>query len=29
MLADLDVEPATYQHRKTSSLGSKRRINWL
>ena len=29
MLADLDVKPATYQHRTTSSLGSERRINRL
>jgi hypothetical protein len=29
MLADLDVKPATYQHRKTSSLGSELRIYWL
>jgi hypothetical protein len=29
MLAHLDVKPATYQHRKTGSLGSERGINWL
>ena len=29
MLADLDIKSAAYQHPKTSSLGSERRVNWL
>jgi hypothetical protein len=29
MLANLDVKPATRQHRESSSLSSERRPNWL